>query len=66
MRKVCMEKNVARPKNEHLGKPPLSERVPVLLTKDQHEIIKAAAERAGLGPSTYMRTKALEAAMKDG
>ena len=37
-------------------------RVPVVMTAEEHRIIKDAAEAAGVGTSTYLRQKALEAA----
>ena len=37
------------------------ERIPVLLTKDERERIQAAADKVGLGISTFIRAKALEA-----
>ena len=40
---------------------PRDERVPVLLTKVEREKLQAAADRVGLGLSTFIRVKALEA-----
>lgn len=39
-------------------------RVPVPLTKGQHETIKKAADQYGLGIAAYMRVAALEKALK--
>lgn len=38
-----------------------SERVPVLLTPDERDKLQAAADRAGMALSTFIRVKALEA-----
>ena len=40
---------------------PRDERIPVLLTKSERDRIQAAANKAGLGISTFIRVKALEA-----
>lgn len=40
-------------------------RVPVVMTAEEHKVIKDAAERMGVGVSTYLRLKALEAARND-
>ena len=40
---------------------PRDERIPVLLTKVEREKLQAAADRVGLGLSTFIRVKALEA-----
>ncbi len=37
------------------------QRIPVLLTVDERDKIQAAADRVGLGISTFIRVKALEA-----
>ncbi len=40
---------------------PRDERIPVLLTKAEREMLQAAADKVGLGLSTFIRVKALEA-----
>ncbi len=40
---------------------PRDERIPVLLTKIERDKLQAAADRVGLGVSTFIRVKALEA-----
>jgi len=46
-------------------KPPTRDaRIPVLLTADERERLQVAADRAGLGLSTFIRVKALEAINK--
>ncbi len=40
---------------------PRDERIPVLLTKDERDKLQAAADKVGLGLSTFIRVKALEA-----
>ena len=40
---------------------PRDERIPVLLTKRERDRIQAAANKVGLGISTFIRVKALEA-----
>ena len=40
---------------------PRTERIPLLLTVDERELLQAAAGKVGLGLSTYIRVKALEA-----
>ena len=40
---------------------PRDERIPVLLTKAERDRLQAAANKAGLGISTFIRVKALEA-----
>ncbi len=40
---------------------PRDQRIPVLLTKGERDRIQAAADKAGLGISTFIRVKALEA-----
>lgn len=40
---------------------PRNERIPLLLTADERERLQAAADKVGLGLSTYIRVKALEA-----
>ena len=40
---------------------PRDERIPVLLTKIERDKLQAAADKAGLGLSTFIRVKALEA-----
>ena len=40
---------------------PRDERIPVLLTKNERALIQAAADKVGLGISTFIRVKALEA-----
>lgn len=40
---------------------PRDERIPVLLTKSERARIQAAADKVGLGISTFIRVKALEA-----
>lgn len=56
---------MARPKNEDLGKPLRNKRVPVMVSEEEYAEIEAAAQRQGIGASTYMRLKALEAARED-
>jgi len=57
-----MDKIVARPKNEDIGKPLRDQRVPVMMTIAEYNKIDAAARSEGLGISTYMRVKAIKAA----
>ena len=40
---------------------PRDERIHVLFTKAEREVLQAAADKAGLGLSTFIRVKALEA-----
>ena len=40
---------------------PRDERIPVLLTKIERDRIQAAADKVGLGISTFIRVKTLEA-----
>lgn len=47
-------------KNSMAAKIPRDERIPVLLTKSERDKIQAAADKAGLGISTFLRVKALE------
>ena len=51
-----------RPKNEAICKPLRDERVQVMMTTDEREKIAAAAERAGIKLSAFLRMVALEAA----
>ena len=64
--KVSMEKIVSRPKNVDIGKSSRSERIPVQVTKEEKAEIESAANEMGIGASTYIRLKALEAARSDG
>lgn len=57
-----MDKNVSRPKNEDIGEPLREKRVAVMMSIEDYEKLKSAAQRMGVGVSTYMRIKALEAA----
>lgn len=57
-----MEKNVSRPKNEDVGKPLRDKRLPVMMSSDEYNELEAAASNAGIGVSTFVRLKALEAA----
>lgn len=57
-----MDRAVSRPKNEDLGKPLRDKRVPVMVTEDEHAELEKAASEMGVGVSTYLRLKALEAA----
>lgn len=57
-----MEKIVSRPKNEDIGKPLKDRRVSVLLTDGEHAEIERAASNMGVGVSTFLRLKGLEAA----
>jgi hypothetical protein len=57
-----MEKIVSRPKNEDIGKPLRDRRVPVMVSQDEYAALEGAAVNMGVGVSTYMRLKALEAA----
>lgn len=56
-----MEKAVSRPKNEDLGKPLRDKRVPVMVSLEEYAELEKSAEMMGVGVSTYMRLKALEA-----
>lgn len=60
--KANMEKIVSRPKNEDIGKPLRDKRVPVMVSQDEHAELDRAATEMGVGVSTYLRLKALEAA----
>ena len=53
---------MSRPKNEDIGKPLRSKRVPVMVTDEEHRELEEAAAAMGVGVSTYLRLKALEAA----
>ena len=53
---------MSRPKNEDLGKPSRDRRVPVMMSQEEYEEVDKAARALGIGPSTYLRQKALEAA----
>lgn len=57
-----MEKTVSRPKNEDLGKPLRDRRIPVMVSQDEHAELETAAQEMGVGVSTFLRLKALEAA----
>lgn len=57
---------MSRPKNEDIGKPLQNKRVPVMVTDEEHAELTAAAERLGIGVSTYMRTMALQRARGNG
>ena len=57
-----MDKIVSRPKNEDIGKPLRDKRVPVMVSLDEHAELDRAAAEMGVGVSTYLRLKALEAA----
>ncbi len=59
-----MDKLVSRPKNEDLGKPLRDKRVPVMVSADEHAELEKAASDMGVGVSTYLRLKALEAARR--
>lgn len=60
-----MDKIVSRPKNEDLGRPLRDQRIPVMVTADEKAALQAAADAMGVGVSTYVRLKALEAAQHD-
>ena len=53
---------MSRPKNEDIGKPLRDRRVPVMVSQDEYAALEGAAVNMGVGVSTYMRLKALEAA----
>lgn len=58
---------MTRPTNKDLGKQSRTRRVPIQLTDDEYEAIAAAAARAGLQVSPFIRAKALDAVRaKDG
>ncbi len=52
--------------NPMAPKIPRGERIPVLFTKDERDRIQAAADKAGLGISTFIRVKTLEALDENG
>ena len=56
---------MSRPKNEDLGKPLRDKRVLVMVSLEEHSELETASAAMGVGVSTYMRLKALEAA-RDG
>lgn len=56
-----MDKIAPRPK-EDTGEPLRDKRVPVMMTSDERQELKRAALEMGVGVSTYLRLKALEAA----
>ncbi|MEO0343006.1 MAG: hypothetical protein AAF198_06170 [Pseudomonadota bacterium] len=53
---------MSRPKNEDLGKPLRDKRVPVMMSQDEYEELEQSASAMGVGVSTFIRLKALEAA----
>lgn len=53
---------MSRPKNEDIGEPLREKRVAVMMSNEDYEKLKSAAQKMGVGVSTYMRVKALEAA----
>lgn len=53
---------MSRPKNEDIGEPSRDKRVAVMMSDEDFEKLKLSAQRMGVGVSTYMRIKALEAA----
>ena len=57
-----MDKIVSRPKNEDIGRPLRDRRIPVMVTLEEKEALQAAADAMGVGVSTYIRLRALEAA----
>lgn len=57
-----MEQIVSRPKNEDIGKALRDKRIPVQVTEDEKAELDRAANEMGVGVSTYVRLKALEAA----
>lgn len=57
-----MDRIVSRPKNEDLGRPLRDRRVPVMVSQEEHTELERAASEMGVGVSTYLRLKALEAA----
>ena len=60
-----MEQIVSRPKNEDIGKALRDKRIPVQVTEDEKAELDRAASEMGVGVSTYVRLKALEAARND-
>ena len=52
---------MSRPKNEDIGEPLREKRVAVMMSIEDYEILKSAAQKMGVGVSTYMRVKSLEA-----
>ena len=66
MRNSMESAAVSRPTNASQGRQSRSERIPVQVTPDEKEELEKAAAELGLGVSTYMRLKALEAARSDG
>lgn len=56
---------MSRPMNETVGKPLRTARIPVQVTYDEKDELARAAEAAGMGVSTYIRMKALDAARRE-
>jgi hypothetical protein len=57
-----MDRKLSRPKNEDIGEPLREKRVAVMMSQEDYDKLKFASQKMGLGVSTYMRVKALEAA----
>ena len=60
-----MEKTLSRPKNEDIGKPLRSKRIPVQVSQEEYDEIERAAQRRGVPVSTWLRMLALESAKRD-
>lgn len=56
---------MSRPKNEDIGKPVRNQRIPVLLSEEEKEMIEAAASNQGMAASTWMRWLALREARRN-
>ena len=56
---------MSRPKNVDIGKPLRGRRVPVMMSNEEYAELEGPAQQMGVGVSTYMRIKALEAAREN-